>query len=97
MSKDNGFTQQHVDDMIGEAVIILLKTGGPITTTELLNQLSNMAKKTSNPQRVEACLQGIYEIKQSISKNYQKRSQFLKNQSLIFENGTHRYQYDTKH
>lgn len=97
MVNDSGLTQKCVDDIIGEAVITLLKSGGPITTSSLLSQLTDMAKISANQERTEACLQGIIEIKQSISKNHQERSQFLRNQSSLFESGNNLHQYDTKH
>lgn len=97
MVKELGFTQHCVDDIIGEAVIALLKLGGPITTSTLLSKLTDMAELSANQDRTEACLQGIIEIKQSISKNYQERSQFLRNQSSLFASGNSRHSYDTKH
>ena len=92
--------QKYVDDMIGEAVIVLLKSGGPVTTTALLSQLTDMALLSSDQDRSDACNQGIMEIKQSISKNFEKRSQFLKQQSSQYEipnSLQSRHQYDTKH
>jgi len=97
MVNESGFTQKCVDDIIGEAVIALLKSGGPITTSSLLTQLTDMAEISVNQQRTEVCLQGIVEIKQSISKNYQERSQFLRNQSSLFESSNTLHRYDTKH
>ncbi|WP_241578859.1 hypothetical protein [Rosenbergiella nectarea] len=97
MVNESGFTQKCVDDIIGEAVITLLKSGGEITTSTLLSQLTEMAKVSADQERKEACLQSIVEIKQSISKNYQARSQFLRNQSSLFESGNNLHRYDTKH
>ena len=97
MVNENGFTQKYVDDIIGEAVIALLKSGGPVTTSALLTQLTDMAKTSVNLQRTEICLQGIADIKQSISKHYQERSQFLRNRSPLFEGSNSLHHYDTKH
>jgi len=97
MVKESGFTQNCVDDIIGEAVIALLKLGGPITTSTLLSKLTDMAELSATQDRTEACLQGIIEIKQSISKNYQERSQFLRNQSSLFVGSNSHHSYDTKH
>ena len=97
---ESGLKQKYVDDMIGEAVIVLLKSGGPVTTTALLSQLTDMASLSSDQDRADACKQGIMEIKQSISKNFEKRSQFLKQQSSQYETPNRlqpRHQYDTKH
>ncbi|MBT0721298.1 hypothetical protein EFZ10_12690 [Tatumella sp. TA1] len=97
---ESGLKQKYVDDMIGEAVIVLLKSGGPITTTNLLSQLTDMALLSNDQDRADACNQGIMEIKQSISKNYEKRSHFLKQQSSLYETTNPlqpRHQYDTKH
>ena len=98
MVAESGNNPKYVDDMIGEAVIKLLKSGGPITTTALLSQLTDMAQLSSNQERTDACIQSIIEIKQSISRNYQKRSNFLKKQSSLFDHHHNpRNQYDTKH
>ena len=97
MVNESGSTQICVDDIIGEAVIALLKSGGQITTSALLTQLTDMAKISVNQERTEACLQGIIEIKQSLSKNYQERSQFLRNRSSLFESSNTLHRYDTKH
>lgn len=87
------------DDLIGEAVIVLLKTGGAITISALLDQLSEMATASQDADRKEACLQSISDVKLSIGRYFNQRREHLEKQSVLLNNSlSSRYQEnDTKH
>lgn len=55
------------DDLIGEAVLSILKENGPITFTSLANRLLAMANVESNDERKNALMAAEDEVRQRIT------------------------------
>ncbi|WP_276852513.1 hypothetical protein [Enterobacter oligotrophicus] len=55
------------DDLIGEAVLLILKEHGPITFTSLANRLHMMANIESNHERKNALIAAEDEVRQRIA------------------------------
>ncbi len=51
-----------IDELIGEAVLSLLKERGPVTTSALLQRLRNMHAHEKDPQRREAIARVIADL-----------------------------------
>ncbi|MGR3181522.1 hypothetical protein ACVWI1_09970 [Enterobacter cancerogenus] len=51
-----------IDQLIGEAVLFLLKERGPVTTEALLQRLQSMKAHEKNPQRRETLAKVIAEM-----------------------------------
>lgn len=58
-------TEQLTDELIGEAVLSLLKEHGPVSKQSLVKRLQDMAARESDPRRCEALTAVILEINAS--------------------------------
>lgn len=58
-------TEKITDELIGEAVLSLLKEHGPVTKQSLAKRLQDMAARESDPRRCEALAAVILEINAS--------------------------------
>ncbi len=55
------------DDLIGEAVLSILKENGPITFVSLANRLRAMANVESNDERKNALIAAEDEVRQRVT------------------------------
>jgi|AGFT01.1.fsa_nt_gi hypothetical protein len=65
------------DDLIGEAVLSILKENGPITFSSLAARLLLMARAESNPERKDALIAAENEVRERITGVSQDRGRII--------------------
>ncbi|EML1551537.1 TPA: hypothetical protein QCD44_000215 [Enterobacter hormaechei] len=65
------------DDLIGEAVLSILKENGPITFASLANRLRAMANVESNDERKNALIAAEDEVRQRVTGASQDRGSVM--------------------
>lgn len=73
------------DELLGEVTIALLRSGGPVTTSAVLEQLTLMAANSQDQEKIEACLQTINEVKLSINKYTQLQQNPSEKSGKLFQ------------
>ncbi|KNC13254.1 hypothetical protein AC790_11530 [Pantoea sp. RIT-PI-b] len=67
--------QKLIDEIIGEAALVLLQQAGPVNTQALIDQLMRMKEQSSDNHRREAIIAAITDVRASISAGKKRREE----------------------
>ncbi|PIJ48474.1 hypothetical protein BL250_15180 [Erwinia sp. OLTSP20] len=76
--------EKQIDRLIGEAVMTLLTSGGPVDSKVLIDQLSQMALAASSPRQRALLQRALREVNESIE-TYRQHAERLPDARSLFD------------